>query len=1105
MSIRFQTAVAFSLAALIPGPTALAAQGRAPAARAAATPAPAGALSSGTFSGLEMRSIGPALTSGRIIDLAVDPSHRNIWYVATAGGGVWKTTTAGTTWKPIFDGEGSYSIGCVTLDPNDPLVVWVGSGENNAQRSVSYGDGVYKSLDGGETWQNVGLKNSEHIGKIVIDPRDSNVVYVAAQGPLWNDGGDRGLYKTVDGGKTWTQSLKISDQTGVADVWMDPRNPDVLYATSYQRQRRVWTVVAGGPEGAVYKSRDAGATWQKLEGGLPKGDLGRIGLAVSPANPDVIYAVIEASDPSRAGTYRSTNAGGTWQRRSGYTSSGQYYHELFPDPNDVDRVYAVNVFLQVTEDGAKTFQNAGEKDKHVDNHVVWIDPDNTDHLLNGNDGGLYETWDRGQSWRYFANLPITQFYRVAVDDARPFYNVYGGTQDNHSLGGPSRTINGHGIANSDWYVTQEGDGFVSRVDPEDPNTVYAESQHAGLGRYDKRTRERVDIQPQAGATDAPLRWNWDSPLIISPHSSKRLYFAAQLLFRSDDRGDHWKAVSPDLTRQIDRNTLKIMGKVWSVDAVGKNTSTSFYGNIVSLAESPKQEGLLYVGTDDGLIQISEDGGGAWRKVERVGSVPEMTYVSDLEASPHDGAVVYAAFDNHKMGDFKPYVYRSGDRGRTWTSIAGDLPERGTVYAIGEDPGKAGLLFAGTEFGLFFSIDMGRHWVQLKGGLPIAAVRDLAFQERAGDLVIATFGRGFYVLDDLTPLRQTTTALLDQEAALLPVRTAPVYIEAHPLGYRDKGFQGANFYAAPNPPFGATFTYYLKEGIDTLKKQRQAEEKRVEEKGGEVRYPSWEALRAEDREEAPTILLTVTDADGHVVRRLTGPASAGFHRVTWDLRFPSSEPVDLDPQPPLPWSSDSVGPMAVPGSYRVSLAKRVGGTVTPLGDSQPFTTEPLGLADLPSADRKALLDFQEKVAELQRAVLGAVEARNEAAAHVLRLKKAIEDTPRADAKLAEDVRALENRLKDIQIELEGDPTKARRGEPTLPALQDRVGQVVGGSWSSTSAPTGTQRDGYETAARLFTETLARLRGLIETDLKSIEERAEGAGAPWTPGRLPRWPR
>jgi photosystem II stability/assembly factor-like uncharacterized protein len=1079
-------------------------------AKSPASAAPAGdakkePLSADTFAGLEWRALGPAVTSGRVIDVAVDPRRPSTWFVAAASGGVWKTTNAGTTWKPVFDDQGSYSIGCVTIDPNDSLVVWVGSGENNSQRSVGYGDGVYKSTDGGASWENVGLKESEHVGKIVVDPRNSKVVYVAAQGPLWNAGGDRGLFKTADGGKTWSPSLKISENTGVSDVWLDPRNPDVLYAASYQRRRHVWTLIDGGPESAIYKSVDAGASWKKLEKGLPKGDLGRIGLAVSPANPDVVYALIEASEKKAAGTYRSTDAGGSWEKRDDYVSGGpQYYQELIPDPRDVNRVYSVDVFLKVSEDGGKSWKNAGETDKHVDNHVVWIDPDNTDHLLNGNDGGLYESWDRAQTWAFKANLPLTQFYRVAVDDAKPFYNVYGGTQDNFSLGGPSRTTSASGITNADWFVTQGGDGFVSRADPKDPSIVYAESQYGVLVRFDRRTGESVDIQPQPAAGGDSLRFNWDSPLIISPHLHTRLYFAAQRLFRSDDRGDHWKAISPDLTRQIDRNTLKVMGRVWSVDAVAKNSSTSSYGNIVSLAESPTQEGLLFVGTDDGLVQVSEDAGGTWRKVERVGAVPERTYVSDLEASRHDPGTVYAAFDNHKMGDYKPYVYRSGDRGRTWTAISGDLPARGSVYTVAEDTERRDLLFAGTEFGIYFTIDGGKRWTRLKGALPTIAVRDIAIQEREGDLVIATFGRGFYVLDDITPLRRTTPTLLEQEAAILPGRPAAVYVPATPLGGRDRSFQGSSFFVASNPPFGAVFTYYLKDEIKSRKSLRQEAEKKLADKGADVSYPTWEALLAEDREEAPAVLLTVTDADGNVVRRLTGPATAGFHRVAWDVRYPAANPTETKPAEPLfPWSQPPTGPLAVPGTYSVSLAKRVDGKVAALGAPQTVTAQALGGEGLPASDRAGLLAFQQQVARLQRAAMGAVEAAKETQQRIDRLKKALDDTPKADVKLAEDLRTAENRLKDLQVVLVHETVKSQRNEPTPPGIIDRVQQVVGGSWTATAPPTGTQREAYEIAAKEFAAVLGDLRRLVETDLKSIEDRAEAAGAPWTPGRLPRW--
>ena len=1061
-------------------------------------------FSADTFKGLELRGIGPALTSGRVADFAVDPRRPSTYYVAVASGGVWKTVNGGTTYQPVFDDQGSYSIGCVALDPNDPLTVWIGSGENNSQRSVSYGDGVYKSVDGGKSWENMGLKSSEHIGKIVIDPRDSNTVYVAAQGPLWNPGGDRGLYKTTDGGKSWTASLTISENTGVSDLWLDPRNPDMLYATSYQRRRHVWTLINGGPESAIHKSTDAGASWRKLDKGLPKADLGRIGLALSPADPNVLYAIVDASDEKDAGIYRSTDAGGSWEKRSDYVSdSGQYYNELIPDPKRVERVYSMDTWMMVTEDGGKTFSKVGEKAKHVDNHALWIEPENTDHLLAGCDGGVYESYDRGATWEFKANLPVTQFYRVAVDNAAPFYNVYGGTQDNFSLGGPSRTKTAHGIVNSDWFVTLGGDGFVTQIDPEDPNIVYSEYQNGGLARFDKRTGEKIDIQPQPEPGEPPLRFNWDSPLLISPHAHTRLYFGAQKLFRSDDRGDRWRAVSPDLTRQIDRNQLEVMGKVWSVDAVAKNASTSYYGNIVSLTESPLEEGLLYVGTDDGLIQISADGGESWHKIESVPGVPERTYVSDLRASRHQASTVFAAFDNHKMGDFKPYLLKSVDQGMSWSSIAGDLPERGTVYTVVEDHQRPELLFAGTEFGLFFTLDGGQRWVQLKGGLPPIAVRDLEIQPREDDLVLGTFGRGFYILDDYRPLRQISPAQLEQEALTFPVKRAWMFIPEEPLGLKDKSFQGDAFYTAPNPPFGAVFTYYLKEEIKTLKQKRRDSEKELEQKGEKVAYPSWDALRAEELEEEPAVLLEVRDEDGNLVRRLTGPVKAGFHRVAWDLRYPPADPTELGAREENPFRQEPIGPLALPGSYAVSLAKRVDGQVTALAEPQSFAAEPLGSASLPAPDRAALLAFQKQTGKLQRAVLGSVEAAKEAQKRLDHLRKALDDTPAADPELAAQARALERRLKELQTELSGDRVVAKHNEPTPPSIVDRVQGIVGGHWVTTSAPTETHRRAYTIAAEQFAGVLERLRTLVEQDLAGLEDRAEASGAPWTPGRVPRW--
>jgi len=1059
-----------------------------------------------TFAGLELRGIGPAFTSGRVQDLAVDPKDSHTWYVAEASGGVWKTADAGVTWKPVFDSTGDYSVGCVAVDPKDPLTVWVGSGENNSQRSVSYGDGVYKSTDGGATWENVGLKSSQHVAKILIDPRDSQTVYVAAQGPLWSAGGDRGLYKTTDGGRSWKRVLHVSDNTGVTDLVMDGKNPDVLYAAAYQRRRHVWTLIDGGPESGLYKSIDAGASWKKLAEGLPKEEMGRIGLAISPQDPRVLYAVIETAGGAAggAGYYRSADGGSHWEKRSDeVASSPQYYGKTFADPSAFDRVYVMDVWIQVSDDGGKTFRKLGESDKHSDNHVLWIDPNDPAHYLSGCDGGLYESWDRAAHWRFIANLPTTQFYRVVVDNALPFYNVLGGTQDNFSLSGPSRTTTVSGGTNADWYVTVGGDGFQTQVDPEDPNIIYAEAQYGALVRFDKKSGERIWIQPQPGRGEPPLRYNWDSPIIVSPHLHTRIYFGANRLYRSDDRGDHWRAVSPDLTRQLDRNKLPVMGRVWSIDAVAKNASTSFYGNIVSLSESPQKEGLLYVGTDDGLVQVSEDGGAHWRKVERFPGVPERTYVSRVEASRLDPDVVFAAFDNHKQGDFAPYLLKSADRGRTWTSIAGDLPRRGTVYAVTQDTERRDLLFAGTEFGAFFTVDGGRRWIPLKGGMPPIAVRDIAIQKREGDLALATFGRGFYILDDYTPLRRVDEQALARDATLFPPRPALMYNPARPLGGRGASFQGAGFFTAPNPPFGAVFTYYLKEPVKTRRKLRQEREKKLAGEGEAVSYPSWDELRAEEREQEPAIVLTVTDEEGQVVRRLTGPVTAGFHRVAWDLRYPSSTPIDLKAAEPNPYSDPDRGPTAAPGTYKVALAERVGGRLLPLGEPQTFAAVPLGQASLPAADRGKLVEFERATARLQRAVMGAVNAAGEAKARLDAIDRAVLETPKAGPELAAEARAIRERLADLQASLSGDTTVSSHNEPTSASIADRVDGIVQGHWTASAAPTQVQLDAYASARDDFAPVLERLRALIGVDLKGLEDRLEAAGAPWTPGRVPVW--
>ncbi|HET9743996.1 MAG TPA: glycosyl hydrolase [Terriglobales bacterium] len=1074
--------------------------------------------SASTYSGLALRNIGPAMISGRIVALAVNPSKRAQYYVGVASSGVWKTDNDGITWTPVFQNEGSFSIGDVKLDPKDPSVVWVGTGENNAQRSVDYGDGIYKSEDGGKSWTNMGLKHCEHIGRIAISPKDSNTVFVAAEGPLWSPGGDRGVYKTTDGGKTWKKVLNISENTGFADIAIDPDDPDTIYASAYQRRRHVWTLIDGGPESGIYRSTDGGANWTRLKSGLPSVDMGRIGLAISPVDHNVVYATIEAQD-GKGGIFRSTDRGATWERRNPYDQTAMYYAQVVADPKNVDRIYVMNVLIRVSDDGGKTLHVLGEKYKHVDNHVIWIDPNDTNYYLVGCDGGLYESFDRGANWTYKANLPLAQFYDVALDNSKPFYYVYGGTQDNSSVGGPSRTLKINGIDNSDWFFTQGGDGFRSVIDPEDPNTVYAEYQYGNLARFDRHTGEQTGIQPQPGPDNVPYRWNWDSPILVSSHSHTRLYFAANKLFRSDDRGDTWKTISPDLTRQIDRDKLPVMGRIWGPDAVAKNNSTSFYGNIVALSESPLKEGLIYVGTDDGLIQVTSDGGANWSRHDQFPSIPNLTYVSRLLASQHDANLVYASFDNHKMGDFKPYLLKSTDSGRTWTSIASNLPENGPVLAITEDPVNAQLLFAGTEFGLFFTLDGGDHWTQLKGGLPTIPIRDLAIQKREGDLVAASFGRGFYVLDDLSPLRGVNANVLQQRGALFPVRDALLYIEQRPIGGKHGDF-GSGYYEADNPPYGAIVTYYLKDKFKTKKELRQEEERKQEKaanseqgssnsKQNEAqaadKYPTMEELRAEAQERPPAVYLVISDSSGLPIRRVSADNEAGLHRAAWDLRYPPSELHTPSPEEAefADFFQPPVGPFVLPGEYSVSLEARVDDQVQQLAGPVKFRVNALGADAMNEQDRATREQFLRKLASLDRALTGAIHTGNDVDHRLTAIHQSLHDTPGNMSALQQRADDLQKRLRDILRALRGDEVMRRRQENTPAAINDRVNQIEDEERFSTVLPTQTHVDSYNIAAQQFGDELAKLRQLVNVDLKKLEDDMEKAGAPWTPGHVPDW--
>ena len=1027
------------------------------------TPPPP-AFNAAEYGSIPLRNLSPGHTGGRITDIAVNPKNRSIRYVATASGNVWKTVNAGTTWEPIFDDYGSFSIGVVTIDPNDPNIIWLGTGENNSQRSVGYGDGVYKSLDAGKSWQHMGLKTSEHIGKIVVDPRNSEVVYVASQGPLWSPGGERGLYKTTDGGESWEPVLQVSENTGISDFAMDPSNPDILYAASYQRRRHFGILIAGGPEGAIYKSTDAGANWKQLKSGLPGGDLGRIALAVSPQKPEVVYSLIAGTESTK-GFYRSADRGESWEKRSDYmVVDAQYYMELFPDPNQFDRVISVNMRTNVTNDGGKTFTRINEDKKHVDSHEVVFDPSNPDYIMIGCDGGIYESWDGMNTWRFTDNMPLTQFYRVGIDNAKPFYNVYGGTQDNNSIGGPSRTTNWHGIKNSDWYFTLGGDGFQTRVDPTDPNIVYSQYQYAGIVRYDKQSGERIDIQPQAGDGEPALKWNWDSPLIISPHEPKRLYFAANKVFRSDDRGNTWTVISEDLTRQEDRNQKEVMGRVWSVDAIFKNVFTSPLGSIVAMDESPLQEGLLLIGTDDGLLQITEDNGENWRTIDNFPGIPSRTYVSDVHASRHDPNEIFIAFNYHKYGDYQPYLLRSTDKGSSWQAITNGIPNNEFVWSIYQDHKQANLLFAGTEFGMYYSLDRGSNWQKFKRGIPTIPIRDLEIHQGEDDLVAASFGRGFYILDDYAYLREASVEVAAKDYHLYEVKDALQYVQQSPDSYS----LGHGFYTSPNPAYGAGFTYRIAKDHPSLKQQRKTEEARLIKEGAPVPYPSWEALEAEEEQERITLVFTVTDDTGEVIRRITGPLHQGIHRIHWDLR---AFGYRMDRA-----GSNPAGPLVPPGTYRVSMAVLDNGQWTQLDESKTFEIVALQNTTLPAANRKALFEFQKKAGQLRLLADKTNKEIQDALAKLETIRQAQINRSEQQVGRLDQIYKIKQEYLALDKALNGRSVISDNAEFAPPSVRRRIGRVMGIFNDTTSDPTNTQRVSLRIAEQQLNEILSSLQQL-----------------------------
>ena len=1050
---------------------------------------------------LQLREIGPAVAGGRIADVEVHPHDASTWYVGVGSGGVWKTTNAGTTFTPIFDDQPSYSIGEIALAPSNPEIVWVGTGENVSGRHVAWGTGVYRSLDGGASWENMGLGATEHIGKILVHPEDSDVVLVASEGPLWSAGGERGVYMSEDGGQSWTPTLTIDENTGVTDLEFAPDDPNTVYAAAFQRRRHTWGYMGGGPESGIWKSTDGGRTWKEITNGLPTGDIGKIGLAVTPADSDLVYATVEASGGEQ-GFYRSTDRAESWERRNSYISGGtgpHYYQEIEASPTEADIVIQMDVFFQVTYDGGATFDNLETgRDKHSDNHALWIDPANTLHMLGGTDAGLYETFDRGMTWRHFPNLPIAQFYKVAASNSEPFYELLAGAQDLGTLWAPARTQTTEGVRNEDWLFPLGADGYGVAFDPVDANIMYMMTQQGNLQRVDRLSGEVMAIQPIEAPGEPAERWNWDSPILISPHDPARIYYASQRLWASDDRGDNWTAISDDLTTDTDRYTLPYMGRVWELDALHDNGAMSKYSSITTISESSVAEGTLYAGSDDGLIHVTTDAGSTWTRASDLPGVAERSFINKVVASEHDAATVFALADAHKLGDYAPHIFRSDDHGRSWTSIRGDLPNGELVWAMQQDHVVADLLILAGETSLWFTLNGGSNWHRLDSGAPTIAFRDVQLHRRDDDIIGGTFGRGIWILDDYAPLRALAQGALGQAGGVMPLRDAWWFVPSPTNQAVGRPTLGSTAWAGANPAFGASFTVHVPEVRQTAADERGEREETQRLAGEDVPFPGYDALRAERNESEPIARVRITNGDGIPIRWVDVPAREGVHRVTWDMRHPAPNPVSFaDPAFRPPWVSEPTGPLAAPGTYVAQLVMIDGGTATEVGAAQTFNVRPVPTAPA-GTDFKAVEAFHLRVAELQRQISIASSEMSQASERLRFMRAALERTPSADPALHGRLDQLAQRLDDLRLALNGDPVRSSLSQSTSPSISGRAGRAAS-SWGTRQTPTGTMQNNLRMAETDFGTFQDSLVTFLDEQMTAVEQALADAGAPWTPGR------
>ena len=1042
------------------------------------------------LNGFKFRSIGPAFMSGRIADIAIDPKNENVWYVAVGSGGVWKTENAGTTWMPLTDNMPFYSTGCITIDPHNNSSIWLGTGENVGGRHVGIGHGVYHSKDGGKSWKDMGLKKSEHISKIIVHPEDPNTLWVASQGPLWSPGGERGLFKTTDGGKTWKNTLEINEWTGVTDLVIDPTNPDILYAASWQKHRNVAALIGGGPGTSLYKSVNGGDSWSKIDKGLPGSNKGKIGLAISPMQPNVLYAAVEL-DKRAGAVYRSENSGGSWKKMSDTVSGGtgpHYYQELVASPHVFDKIYLMNVRVLVSDNGGKTFYTMTERKKHSDNHSLTFKANDPNYMLIGTDGGIYESFDDSASWKFVGNLPLTQFYKLAVDDAEPFYNIYGGTQDNNTQGGPSRTFKRSGISNADWYVVLGGDGHQPATEPGNPDIIYAQSQQGYINRIDMTNGEAVSVRPQEGIDEPFERFNWDSPILVSYHDPKRLYFGTQRVWRSENRGDSWTAVSGDLTKDEERLALPIMGRTQSFDNAWDVYAMSTYNTITSLSESRIDENILYAGTDDGIIQYTKDGGVSWSKmtVDNLPDTPSSAFVNDIKADLHDTETAYVLLDNHKFGDYKPYIFKTSNGGKKWTSISEGIPDGTLLWRIVQDHVNPNLLFLGTEYGVYISLNQGEKWHKFSNGLPTIPVRDIAIQKRENDLVLATFGRSFYILDDYSALRDLSEETLSKDGVIFKPRKALQFNQI-PGGTSSDGGQT---YYAKNPQYGASITYFVKDAPSSMKSERKKSEK--SKKDGDIPFPGWEALDKENSEQKNQVIIVVKDKAGEIVTKISGPLKKGMSRVNWNLT--SSIPTTINASS-RGWRSygDGIRTQVDPGVYDLFLKKRVNGVVTEIAGPVELEVEKIrsGTLTNPMKDEhdqyfKSLADFSSVVNTYQHKF---EKANTRVSTYQRMLMQITTNIPEASKSLYE----LTETMNMLERKVGGSEAKAEVGEKDFLTISDRLWAARGGWYPNSYGPTQQHMKSFDIAKEMFNRVKPEMDAYFEK-VKEVGKILEEAGAP-----------